>query len=73
MGVVRQAWVCPLIDANPCRHVDWLLRNTTRFLKSWSDRFIGNVRIQLELAKEVVHCLEMARDCRTLLAHEEAL
>jgi hypothetical protein len=41
---------------------DWLLRNTTRFLKSWSDKFAMNVWLQLEIAKEVVQRLEMARD-----------
>jgi hypothetical protein len=73
MEVARQAWVCPLRDADPCRRLDWLFRNTALFLKSWSVCFIGNVRVQLELPKEVVHRLEMARDRRVLLAHEEAL
>jgi hypothetical protein len=44
-----------------------------RVLKSWSDKFIGNVRVQLEVAKEVVHRLEMARDRRQLATHEEEL
>jgi hypothetical protein len=67
------AWQCPLRDVNPCRRLDWLLRNTLRVLKSWSDKFIGNVRVQLEVAKEVVHRLEMARDRRQLATHEEEL
>jgi hypothetical protein len=41
-------------------------------LKSWSDRFIGNIRIQLEIAKEVVHRLEIARGRRWLTPYEEA-
>jgi hypothetical protein len=49
------------------------LRNTVRVLKSWSDHCIGNIRSQLEVAKEVVHRLEMARDRRNLGTHEEEL
>jgi hypothetical protein len=63
---VAQAWVCPLRDANPFRRLDWLFRNTARVLKSWSDKLCGNVRRQLEIAKEVVHQLEMAHDHRRL-------
>jgi hypothetical protein len=53
--------------------MDWLLWNTSRALKSWSDRFIGNIRIQPEVAKEVTHHLEIAWDRRLLAQHEEAL
>lgn len=42
-------------------------------LQSWSHRFVGNVRLQLEIAKEVVHRLEMARDHCNLASHEEEL
>jgi hypothetical protein len=73
LDVVKRAWHCPLRDTNPCCRLDWLLQNTARMLKSWSDKHIGNVRMQLEVAKEVVHRLEMARDRRTLAAHEESL
>jgi hypothetical protein len=43
MDVVRRAWNCPLQNASPFARIDWLFWNTARFLKSWSDRFIGNV------------------------------
>jgi hypothetical protein len=42
-------------------------------LKSWSDKFIQNLRVQLEVAKKVIHRLEMAWDRRTLAVHEESL
>jgi hypothetical protein len=73
LDVVHQAWHCPLHEANPFKRLDWLLRNSAHFLKSWNDRFVGNVRLQLEIAKEVVARLEMARDRRFLVAHEESL
>jgi hypothetical protein len=71
--VVQRAWYCPLRDANPFRRLYWLLRNTARMLTSWADRFISNVKTQLEMAKEVVAKLEAARDHCQLAAHEESL
>jgi hypothetical protein len=34
---------------------------------------IGNIRLKLESAKEVVHHLEIAKDSRVLTPHEETL
>ncbi|OEL24169.1 hypothetical protein BAE44_0014812, partial [Dichanthelium oligosanthes] len=73
LEVVESAWHCPLRDASAFARLDWLLRNTARFLKSWSTRSVGSIRTQLELAKEVVQRLEMARDCRSLTPLEEKL
>jgi hypothetical protein len=50
-----------------------MLRNTARALRSWSDRSIGNIRMQLELTKEVVLRLETARDRCNLSMLEESL
>jgi hypothetical protein len=44
-----------------------------RCLQSWSDRFTRSIRIQLEVAKEVLHKLEIAHDGRALAPHEEQL
>jgi hypothetical protein len=73
LDVVASTWHCPLRDASPFKQLDWLFHNTAHVLKSWSDRFLGNVRMQLEIAKEVVHRLEMVHDHRTLAPHEEEL
>jgi hypothetical protein len=73
LDIIRCAWHCPLRDANPCRRLDWLLRNTTCVLKSWSDCCIGNIMTQLEVAKEVMHRLEMGRNRRSLEGHGESL
>jgi hypothetical protein len=32
--VVERAWHCPLRDANPFHHLDWLFKNTGKKLKS---------------------------------------
>jgi hypothetical protein len=68
-----RAWHCPLRNADPLRCLDWLLHNTARFLQSWSDRYVGSIGIQVEISKEVVLRLEMARDRRALSSHEEHL
>jgi predicted transcriptional regulator len=34
---------------------------------------IGNIRLQLMLAREVLHLLEVAEDSRPLVPHEESL
>jgi hypothetical protein len=69
LQVVQQAWRCPLRVAN----LDWLLRNTAKMLTSWNDCFIGNIRMQLEVAKEVLVNLEAAQDSRQLSVLEESL
>jgi hypothetical protein len=43
------------------------------FLKSWSNHLIGNIQIQLAVAKEVTERLESAGDHSPLAAHEVAL
>jgi hypothetical protein len=69
--VVARAWHCPLSNAGPFHRLDWLLRNTICVLQSWSDRKIGNIRMQLAVVKEVLHQLEVKLDYRLLATHEE--
>jgi hypothetical protein len=71
--IMERDWRCPLRDASPFCQLDWLLRNSTRMLKSWSDHTIGNIRGQLEAAKEVLFRFEHARDFRSLAPHEDEL
>jgi hypothetical protein len=46
------------------------LKATARGLQGWSDRKVGHVSSQLELANELLHQLEMAQDSKALLASE---
>jgi hypothetical protein len=73
METVQSAWHCPLHGAGAFRRLDCLLHNKARFLQSWSDRSIDNIKMQLVVAKEVVLQLEKARDRRQLTTHEESL
>jgi hypothetical protein len=70
---VKHAWHCLLRDVSPLKRMDWLLRNMAHVLKSWSDQFVGSIKIQLEIAKEVVLHLETSRDRRQLAPHVESL
>jgi hypothetical protein len=71
LEVAQQAWHCPLGTVSPFCKLDWLLCNTTWFLKSWSNRFVGSIRVQLKIAKKVIHQLESSCDRRHLLDHEK--
>jgi hypothetical protein len=72
MEAVKFAWHRPLQDGNLFHRLDWLLCNTAQVLHSWSDRVIGNIRLQLSIAQELVLCLECARDHHHLAPHEES-
>jgi hypothetical protein len=63
-------WRCTLQNADACRVLDFKLRNTTKELKRWSKKFIGSIRLQKELAKEVILKLEQAQDHHALSAEE---
>jgi hypothetical protein len=71
--VIARAWHYPLNGTSLFARLDWLLRNTARALQSWSAYYVGLVRMQLEMAKEVVLRLESAHDRSALAAYEEDL
>jgi len=47
------------------------LQRLSRDLQRWRQRKVGNVKLQLEIAKEILHRLEIARDSRDLSDREE--
>jgi hypothetical protein len=49
------------------------LKATARGLQSWSEKKVGHVSSQLELANELLHQLEVAQDSRALSACEKWL
>jgi hypothetical protein len=46
------------------------LCNTTKSLKRWSQKFVGSIRLQLAMPKEVIFKLEQAQDHRALSVKE---
>ena len=49
------------------------LKRLSRGLQKWGQRKVGNIKLQIEMAKEIIHRLEIARDSRELSASEEWL
>lgn len=54
LQAVQEGWVCPLQNADIFRTLDYKFRNTAEVLKQWSQKFVGNINIQLAVAKEIV-------------------
>ncbi|WVZ94534.1 hypothetical protein U9M48_040415, partial [Paspalum notatum var. saurae] len=71
--VVAEAWAVDFPELNPCRRLDIKLRCTAKALKGWSSKFVGSVRLQLALAREIVLQFDIAQESRTLSANELAL
>jgi hypothetical protein len=71
--VVANAWSsipagqCPLVSLSK------KLQATTKALQRWSDNKVGDLKLQLEMARELLHRLEMAHDSRTLSPSEDWL
>jgi hypothetical protein len=67
---VHSAWVS--VDAVRCpfQTLEKKLKVTARRLQGWSDKQVGHVRLQLALAKDLLHRLEMAHDERPLTPAE---
>jgi hypothetical protein len=51
---------CPLLTLST------KLKATARELQGWSDKKVGHVASQLELAKELLHQLDISQDSRVL-------
>jgi hypothetical protein len=49
------------------------LQRLSRALQKWSQRKVGNVKLQLAMAKEILHRLEIVRDSRALSQGEDWL
>lgn len=66
MDVVTVAWGGQLVDADACRCLDHKLRTLAKALKSWRASCVGNVRLQLAAARDVVYELDLAQESRLL-------
>lgn len=62
METVTAAWQTSITGADHIRIMDCKLRATARALQSCSQKHIGSVRLQLAIAREVVHRLEAAQE-----------
>lgn len=62
METVATAWKAPLPahELDTFRVLEIKLRATVKALKSWSAKHVGNVRLQLAIAKEIVFRFDCA-------------
>lgn len=73
LEVVDVSWVAPI---NVSCSIEWLsikLKRLSRALQSWGHKQVGHVKHQLQMAKDVLHCLEIAQDMRILSPKEDWL
>jgi hypothetical protein len=62
-----------LRGTRPFLTLEMKLKATARALQRWSNKRIGHVASQLELAREILHQLEIAQDIRPLIPAEKWL
>jgi hypothetical protein len=53
--------------------IDHLLRETAKALVKWSSKAVGNIRLRIQIAMEVIFRLEVAQDSRSLSPKEISL
>jgi hypothetical protein len=70
--VIQGAWTSLPDEPNPFKRLDLKLKATAKCLSTWSSRFIGNIKIQILLATEVILWLDVAMDSRLLSPEERA-
>jgi hypothetical protein len=71
--VVQNAWSSIPDGHCPYLSLDLKFKATAKALQRWSDKKVGHINSQLELAREVLHQLEIAQDGRLLSTAERWL
>lgn len=71
MDAVSQNWNAPVASSYPVERIFLKLQRLSKGLQKWSQHKVGNIRLQLEMANEILHRLEIARDSRALSDDEE--
>jgi hypothetical protein len=71
--VVREVWTSQPYEPNPFKRLDQKLRATAKRLASWSSKFVGNVKMQILMATELILRFDIAMESRSLSPHERAL
>lgn len=66
LEAVQQNWEAPVQSTCAVEHLFLKLQRLSKDLQKWGQRKVGNIKLQLEMAKEILHRLEIARDSRSL-------
>lgn len=72
-GFFQAVWDAPVQSNCAVERLFLKLQRLSRGLQKWGQRKIGNIKLQIEMAKEILHRLEIARDSRELSSSEEWL
>jgi len=70
---VKQNWEAPVQSNCAVERLFMKLQRLSKGLQKWGQREVGNIKSQLEMAKEILHRLEIERDSRALSETEEWL
>jgi hypothetical protein len=71
--VVQQAWEREVSGISPLNKLYYRMKNTAKALKQWSTNLFGKARLELCMANEVIHQLDIAQENRPLSAEERVL
>ena len=71
--IVQEAWSQPVHEIDPINKLIAKMQKTARALKAWSRLQIGDLKLQLHLALEVVLRLDKAQELRILSQAEHDL
>jgi hypothetical protein len=66
LEAVTNAWGSVQQSSCPLKTLSLKFKATTKGLQSWSDRKVGNFKLQLELVREILLQLEVAKESRIL-------
>lgn len=66
LEVVEDSWNRPLLAANPLAILYIKLKRLARDLKRWNRQNVGDIKLQLAVANEVVFQLDVAQETRPL-------
>lgn len=70
---VQQNWDAPVQSSCAVERLFLKLQRLSKGLQKWGQHKVGNIKAQLEMAKEILHCLEIERDSRVLSENKEWL
>ena len=70
---MKQNWEAPVQSNCAVERLFIKLQRLRKGLHKWGQHKVGNIKSQLEVAREILHRLEIERDFRALSQHEEWL
>jgi len=73
LDAVKQNWEAPVQSNCAVERFFIKLQRLSKGLQKWGQWKVGNIKAQLELAKEILHRLEIERDFRARSDHEDWL